>query len=289
MILGVSSTTRTAGEIYDAASSILAQKLSQIEGVGQVMVGGGALPAVRVELNPTQLNAAGISLEQVRGALAAANANRPKGEIANDTQASVISTTDQLLKAKEYRPLIIAYHNGAAVVLSDVAQVIDSVENVRTAGMIDAKPAVLVIINRQPGANIIDTVDRIYATLPALHASIPADMTDGRNGPHHYHPGLGARRRIHHADFHFVGNHGGVPLSAKRARHSDSRPRGADFAGRHLWRHVPVRLQHRQSIVDGVNDLDRVRGRRRDRGDRKYLALPRGGLYALSGGSAWHP
>jgi multidrug efflux pump len=177
MILGVSSTTRTAGEIYDAASSILAQKLSQIEGVGQVMVGGGALPAVRVELNPTQLNAAGISLEQVRGALAAANANRPKGEIANDTQASVISTTDQLLKAKEYRPLIIAYHNGAAVVLSDVAQVIDSVENVRTAGMIDAKPAVLVIINRQPGANIIDTVDRIYATLPALHASIPADMT----------------------------------------------------------------------------------------------------------------
>ncbi len=177
MILALSSNTESAGQVYDAASSILAQKLSQIEGVGQVWVGGGALPAVRAELNPTQLNAHGISLEQVRAVLAASNANRPKGEIADDTKAWSLSTTDQLLKADQYRPLIVAYHNGAAVVLSDVAQVNDSVENVRTAGMIDAKPAMLVIINRQPGANIIDAVDRIYAALPALHAAIPADMT----------------------------------------------------------------------------------------------------------------
>ena len=176
MILALTSDTKTTGEMYDAASSILAQKLSQIEGVGQVTVGGGALPAVRVELNPTQLNAAGISLEQVRAVLAAANANRPKGEIADDTRAWSLSTSDQLLKAAEYRPLIVAYNNGAAVVLSDVARVEDSVENVRTAGMIDAKPAVLVIIFRQPGANIIDTVDNVYAALPALHASIPADI-----------------------------------------------------------------------------------------------------------------
>ena len=176
MIVALTSTTETTGQMYDAASSILAQKLSQIEGVGQVTVGGGALPAVRIEVNPTQLNAAGISLEQLRSVLASANANRPKGEIANDTQAWSLSTTDQLLQAKQYRPLIVAYHNGAAVVLSDVAQVEDSVENVRTAGMIDAKPAVLVIIYRQPGANIIDTVDRVYASLPGLHASIPADI-----------------------------------------------------------------------------------------------------------------
>ena len=176
MIVALTSDTTTTGEMYDAADSILQQKLSQIEGVGQVTVGGGALPAVRVEVNPTQLNAAGISLEQLRTVLAASNANRPKGEMADDNRAWSLSTTDQLLKAEQYRPLIVAYHNGAAVVLSDVAQVIDSVENVRTAGMIDAKPAVLVIIYRQPGANIIDTVDRIYAALPALHASIPADI-----------------------------------------------------------------------------------------------------------------
>jgi len=176
MIVALTSNTKTPGEMYDAASSILAQKLSQIEGVGQVTVGGGALPAVRIEVNPTQLNAAGISLEQLRAVLAASNANRPKGEIANDSQAWSISTTDQLLKAYQYRPLIIAYHNGAAVKLSDVAKVEDSVEDVRTAGMIDGRPAVLVIIFRQPGANIIDTVDRIYAAMPGLHASIPADI-----------------------------------------------------------------------------------------------------------------
>src|SRR5579862_1955382 len=176
MIVALTSNTETTGEMYDAADSILQQKLSQIEGVGQVTVGGGALPGVRVEVNPTQLNSAGISLEQLRTVLASANANRPKGEMADDTRAYSLSTTDQLLKAKQYRPLIVAYNNGSAVVLSNVADVIDSVENVRAAGMIDAKPAVLVIIYRQPGANIIDTVDRIYAALPALHASIPADI-----------------------------------------------------------------------------------------------------------------
>ncbi|HLX37582.1 MAG TPA: multidrug efflux RND transporter permease subunit [Candidatus Binataceae bacterium] len=176
MIVALTSNTETTGEMYDAADSILQQKLSQIEGVGQVTVGGGALPGVRVEVNPTQINSAGISLEQLRAVLASANANRPKGEMADDTRAYSLSTTDQLLKAKQYRPLIVAYNNGSAVVLSNVADVIDSVENVRAAGMIDAKPAVLVIIYRQPGANIIDTVDRIYAALPALHASIPADI-----------------------------------------------------------------------------------------------------------------
>jgi len=172
MILGLTSNAVRPGMMYDAADSILEQKLSQIDGVGQVMVGGSALPGVRVELNPTQMSNLGVGLEDVRTALAAANANRPKGEVANDSQTWGLSTTDQLLKADDYQPLIVRYHNGSAVQLSDIALVRDSVENVRAAGMVDGKMAVLVDIFRQPGANIIDTVDRVYAALPQLRASI---------------------------------------------------------------------------------------------------------------------
>ncbi len=172
VIFALTSDTLTRGKIYDAASSILAQKLSQIQGVGQVFVGGSALPGVRVELNPTQLNHLGISLEDVRTALAAANANRPKGELSGDTDARQISTTDQLLKAADYQPLIIRYRNGAAVTLSEVAEVRDSVEDLRNLGLVDGRPAVLIVIFRQPNANIIDTVDRIMAAVPSLKASI---------------------------------------------------------------------------------------------------------------------
>jgi len=179
MILGLTSTAVRPGLMYDAADSILEQKLSQIDGVGQVNVGGSALPGVRVELNPTQMSNLGVGLEDVRTVLANANANRPKGELANNEQTWGLSTTDQLLTAEDYQPLIVRYNNGAAVQLSDIGLVRDSVENVRAAGMVDGKPAVLVIIFRQPGANIIDTVDRIYAALPQLRASIPAaiDLT----------------------------------------------------------------------------------------------------------------
>ena len=172
LILALTSKTLRRGLIYDAASSILAQKLSQIQGVGQVTVGGSALPGVRVELNPNALNNYGISLEQVRNTLSKANANRPKGEVADQTNAWALSATDQLLSADQYRPLIVAYNNGAAVRLSDVADVLDSVEDVRNAGMVDGTPSVMIIIFRQPGANIIDTVDRVLAALPQLQASI---------------------------------------------------------------------------------------------------------------------
>jgi multidrug efflux pump len=174
LILGLSSDTLRRGLIYDAASSILAQKLSQIQGVGQVTVGGSALPGVRVELNLSSLNNDGIGLEQVRTILSKANANRPKGEVADQTSAWALSATDQLLSADQYRPLIVAYNNGAAVRLSDVADVTDSVEDVRNAGMVDGIPSVTIIIFRQPGANIIDTVDRVRADLPQLQASISA-------------------------------------------------------------------------------------------------------------------
>jgi len=173
MLLGLVSDVVDKGRIYDIASSILQQKIAQIDGVGQVFVGGGALPAVRVEANPTALNNAGLSLEDVRTFLASQNANRPKGQIGSAERAWAVGATDQLLNAGLYQPLVLSYRDGGALRLSDVANVIDSVEDVRTAGVANGKPAVLIIIFRQPGANIIATVDRIKAVLPQLQAEIP--------------------------------------------------------------------------------------------------------------------
>src|SRR6185369_7809143 len=148
------------------------QKLAQVSGVGQVVVGGGALPAVRVDVNPTFLNGMGLSLEDVRTALADSNANRPKGTLHNKDTAWQVATTDQLLKAAEYRPLVIAFRNGNPVQLSNVATVTDSVEDIRTLGLVNGKVAVPIIIFRQPGANIISTVDNIRELMPSLRASI---------------------------------------------------------------------------------------------------------------------
>ncbi len=173
LILALTSDTIDTSRLYDAASSILQQKLAQVEGVGQVVVGGSSLPGVRVELNPTVLNKYGIGLDEVRATLGAANANRPKGELADGRTAWTLAATDQLLKAEQYAPLIVAYRNGAPVRLADVADVVDSVEDMRTGGLANGKPAVLVILFRQPAANIIATVDRVRALLPQLRASIP--------------------------------------------------------------------------------------------------------------------
>lgn len=174
MILALTSSIYSTGKLYDVASTILQQKLSQVEGVGQVIVGGSSLPAVRVELNPMALNKYGIALSDVRNMLAAANTNRPKGQYTHDVNLLRISANSQMFKAVEYQPLIVAYRNGAAVRLSDVAQVVDSVENVRAAGQADGKPAVLLVLFKQPGANVIDTVDHVRELMPQLKASIPA-------------------------------------------------------------------------------------------------------------------
>jgi multidrug efflux pump len=174
MILGLTSSVYDRGTLYDAASTIMQQRLSQIQGVGQVNVGGSSLPAVRVELNPVQLNSYGLGLQTVAQMLNAQNANEAKGTIANDQTTADISTNDQLLKAEYYKPLIVGYRNGAAIKLSDIADVEDSTQNIRATGYVNGKPAVLVIVYRTPGANIIDTVDRIYDALPSLKASIPA-------------------------------------------------------------------------------------------------------------------
>ena len=179
MIVALTSEAYDQGQLYDAASTILQQKLSQVQGVGQVVVGGSSLPAVRVDVNPTQLNATGLGLEDVRNMLSRQNANQAKGQIADNSTTSDLATNDQLLKADYYRPLIVGYSNGAAIRLSDIANVHDSVENLRSAGVANGKPCALVIVFRQPGANIIDTVDGVRAALPQLKASIPSaiDLT----------------------------------------------------------------------------------------------------------------
>ncbi len=176
LILALTSDIYDRGQLYDAASTIIEQKLLQIEGVGQVNIGGGALPAVRVDVNPALLNSFGLSLTDVSAMLAQQNANLAKGQLADDQMTLDILANDQLLKAADYKLLIVAYRNGAAIRLSDVANVQDSVENVRAAGYLNGKPAIPLIILRQPGANIIDTVDRVKASLPSLQASIPAGI-----------------------------------------------------------------------------------------------------------------
>jgi multidrug efflux pump len=173
MIIALTSDTMTRGQMYDAASTVLAQKLSQVEGIGQVNVGGSSLPAVRVELNPAVLNKYGISTAQVRATIQATNANKPKGALEDGDRHWQIGANDQAKVAAEYLPLIVAYVNGAAVRLSDVADVVDSVQDLRNDGSADGKRSVLLILNRQPGANIIETIERVRDVLPQLRASIP--------------------------------------------------------------------------------------------------------------------
>jgi multidrug efflux pump len=176
LILALTSETLTRGQLYDAASNVLQQRLSQMDGIGQVIIGGSALPAVRVELNPEALFKYGIGLEDVRAALASANANSPKGAIEDGGRHYQLYTNDQANHAEDYRPLVIAYRNGGAVRLSDVADVQDSVEDLRNEGLANGKASVLVVLFRQPGANIIETVDRVKAELPHLQAAMPTDV-----------------------------------------------------------------------------------------------------------------
>ena len=173
MLLSLTSETIPIAQIYDASDSILAQKLAQIPGVGQVFTWGASRPAVRVRVNPQQLNSYGISLETVRKALQSANSNLAKGALANADRAWMLSDTDQLFKAYEYEPLIVAGHAGAPVRLSDIAIVKDATEDIRNLGLTQGRPGVIIGIFRQPGANMIETADRIKATLPWLRASVP--------------------------------------------------------------------------------------------------------------------
>ncbi len=174
MILSLTSDTLTRGQMFDAASTVLAQRIAQVDGVGQVSVGGGALPAVRVELNPDKLAAQGIALDNIRLALTATNANRPKGSLEDGSRAWAVGANDQARTAAEYAPVILSYRNGAAVRLRDVAEVRDSVQDTRNYGVSNGKPSIVLFVQKEPGANIIETVQRVRGILPRLQASIPS-------------------------------------------------------------------------------------------------------------------
>jgi multidrug efflux pump len=176
LILALTSKTLTPGQIYDSASTVLQQQLSQVDGVGDVQVSGGSLPAVRVELNPRALFKYGIGLEDVRAALSAANANSPKGAVEDAGRHYQLYVNDTARTAAEYQNLIVAYRNGAAVRVKDIATVSDGVENVRNLGLANGKPAILLIISKQPGANVIETADRVKALIPQLQAAIPPSI-----------------------------------------------------------------------------------------------------------------
>ena len=176
MILALTSTSLTPGQIYDAASSVIEQKMSQIEGIGDVQLSGSSLPAVRVELNPRALFKYGIGLEDVRAALSAANANAPKGAIEHQGQHYQLYVNDTATAAQQYRDLVVAYRNDAPVRVSDIAEVVDGVENIRNLGMADGVPAVIVQLSKTPGANVIDAVDRVRALMPELQAALPPSV-----------------------------------------------------------------------------------------------------------------
>jgi len=173
LILGLTSDKYDKPTLYDEASSVVAQKISQIRGVGQVSVGGGTGPSVRVEVNPTLLNSHGLTLQNIQSVLSQQNAHEPAGQISDGTTTADIVTNDQISNADQYKPLIIGYKNGAAIRLSDVAEVTEGQSNIRNAGYLNGVPSITVLIFRQPGANIIGTVNRVIAELPSIEASIP--------------------------------------------------------------------------------------------------------------------
>jgi multidrug efflux pump len=174
MLVALTSSVYSRGQMYDVASSVLQQKFSQVDGVGQVIVGGSSLPAVRVELNPDLLNHYNISLQEVKSAINNTNVNQPKGQLNNHIHSSDIMTNDQLFDAKSYKPVIVRYQNNAPVRLMDIGDVVDSVEDIRNAGISDGEPSVVLIIYKEPGSNIIETVDRLYKALDEIKAAVPA-------------------------------------------------------------------------------------------------------------------
>ncbi len=273
MILTLTSGTLTRGQMYDLASTVLAQTLAQVEGVGQVSVGGSSLPAVRVELNPDKLAANGISLDQVRTAITNTNANRPKGAVEQGGQHWQVDANDQVRKAAEYEPLVLSYRNGAAVRLGDVAKVSDSVQDVRNAGMSNAQPAILLIIQQPAGRqHHRGTVAHVRELLPRLQASIPPaielKVISDRS------PTI--RASLEEVEQSLVIAVALVilvvfPVPAHRPRHADPRGGGAGVADRHLRRHVPVRLQPQQPVADGADHRHRLRGGRRHRGAGEHL------------------
>ena len=243
LILTLTSDTQTRGDLYDAASTVLAQKLSQVDGIGEVVVGGSSLPAVRAELIPQALYKYGVGLEDVRAALSSANAHSPKGGIDVGDQRYQIYANDQANKSDDYKSLIVAYRNGAPVRLSDVGEVTDSVENLRNAGLANGKPAVLIILYRQPGANIISTVDLVKALMPQLRASVSPAIDIGLAVDRSITIRTSLRDVERTLDScRAAGDRRGICVPAEPARNAGAGRGGLGLADRDLRRDVSVRL-----------------------------------------------
>ncbi len=280
LTLALTSQTLPLSKVEDFADTRLAQKISQLSGVGLVSISGGQKPAIRVQANPMALSALGLNLEDLRTALTQANVNQAKGSFDGSRESYTIGANDQLLTSEQYRKLIVAVsqrHAGRApVLLSDVATVIDGVENQRQAAWMDETPAVIVNIQRQPGANIIEVVDRVKKLLPQFQASLPAAIkVTVSDRPHDHHPRLGRRRAVRADADHRAGGGGDFRVPAQFLGHDHSQRRGAAVADRHVRRDVPAGLQPEQPDADGADHLDRLRRRRRHRDGREHFPLYR--------------
>ncbi len=276
--LAITSKTLPLAKVQDLVDTRLAQKLSQLPGVGLVSISGGVRPAVRIQANPKALAAYGLNLDDIRVAIGSANVNAAKGSFDGAARASTIDANDQIRAPEEYRNLIIGYKNGAPIRLIDVADVIDGAENSRLAGWSGTEPGA----DRERAAPAGRQRDRggephQGATAAAAGVAPRDDRSEAPHRPHGHDPRLGARRAGRAALRHRAGGDGDLPVPAQHPRDPHPERGGAAVAGRHLRRDVPGRLQHQQPHADGADHRHRLRGRRRHRHDREHLALHREG------------
>ena len=261
LTIAVTSKTLPLTTLEDMSETSLAQKISQLNGVGLVSISGGQRPAVRIQLNPQSLAAYGLSIDDIRTTIGTLNVNTPKGNFDGTAQASTINANDQLTSADQYRNLIIAYRNGGPVRLSDVASIISGPENTKLGAWTDTTPAIILSVQRQPGANIIQVVNGIHAVAGAARHAAGGRRPHHHQRPHRHHPRLGRRRGIRAGARGRPGGDRDLRVSAHAARHHHSKPVGAAVAGRHVRRHVSARLLARQSVPDGADHRHRFRGR----------------------------
>ncbi len=287
LTLALTSKTLPLPQIQDMADTRLAQKISQVPGVGLVSISGGQRPAVRVQANLRALSAYGLNIDDLRTTIANANVNTPKGSFDGPSRAYTINANDQLQSPDSYNALVIAYRNGAPVHISDVAQVKQDAENNKLAAWKDTTPAVVMNVQRQPGANVIDVVNRIKAMLPGLQEALPAavDVTV-RDRPHGHDPRLGQGCAVRADARRLPGRAGDLCLPAQSAGDHHPQPLRAPFPRGHAGGHVSAGLQHQQPLLDGAHHRQRLRRRRRHRDDREHRPLSRGGSPAAGGGAA---
>ena len=276
LTLGVTSNSLKLTDVEDIVESRLAPKLAQLPGVGLVSISGGQRPAVRIHANPLALAAYGLNLDDLRTTIANLNVNTPKGNFDGPSQSFAINANDQIRDPSDYLKSVVAYRDGAPVLLTDVASVEIAAENTRLSAWMNRTPALLVNIQRQPGANVIQVVDSIKQLLPSLTTTLPQAVDDhAADRSHRHHPRFRQRRRVRADAVDRPGRAGDLPLPAQRPGDHHPQPRRAAVAGRRAGDHVPARLQPRQSVADGAHRRHRLRRRRRDRRHREHRPLSR--------------